>query len=1317
MNKLWKCILSFLMAALLLPVSPQPIQAETDTFINDFDIGMGIDQVTYIGEWNTDQNYPDLFYGGDDHWIAFETDHFDGALEIVFYGTAIKLYGNLEPMGGIQRVLIDGQEIAEVDAYAPQKQMGVCLFDSAEHVSLAADKHVLRYEPTQTKNEASSGYNMQFDYARASAPQDGELQYAQLRQESMSVEAGEQQQVQLQLFPANADAQVRWESSDPQIAAVDANGMVSGLAEGDCMISAALPQIDAELFCSLSVVPAAADLEETIVNDDEVGTEMFQFSFEGPWVHEGGFPDRFVGGDEHWITSAQFGDALPAYSFRFYGSKVELYGHKVPAGAMADVLIDGELVGTIDYYLPSRAEQQLLFASAEMEEGEHVITVRLNGQSNPSSTGTFEAAVDYAKFYHTEREFYPTAIQLEDSEIMLEEGMTYQPSAKILPAYASVLPEIIWSSSDPQVASADPQSGAVRALRAGEATITARLDGMDIEASFKVEVRPCKERFASMVKDNNLHAYEDEYLTYVEQTYEEGTSGMRSWSGTAWRNDVVTSRIDLLTKAESYEDVTLSSSDFISDSGSVIASEHIAMTFMRSSLAYTNERQITDIITDERVMDLQAQKLYSVWVAINVPEQAQPGEYHGTLRISCDDTVLAEFAYTLHVIDLVQPDAQEDEMQLELWMYPYSSNRYYSGKSTVEYFGDSVEDLYAVHLDPQYQDGLESQLELYRKAGGDAITVTVVEDPWNSQTPDPYPSMVKWIRHSDGTFSFDYTDLDYWVSLNLAHGIDGQIKSFSMSCWGNRITYYDEASGQVVSEAPATGSARWEELWRAFMEDYVAHMEKKGWFDMTYMAMDERPLAEIEPVLDLVESVTNSKGESMKMSLAVYDYGAESIFDRIDDLSLAYQLGSSKVKEIAEHRQELGLLTTMYTCGAQNSALLNEPGEGAYSIYHAAKYGTDGFLRWALDAFNDDPLVSSAHRILAAGDIYLIYPDEKDDAEMQAHSSVRFEKLMEGVRDMAKLKVLREQYPQLEEKVADLLDSIGMNTMPAEVNRVRAEIFRLSEEALYGEIEGGIQIEEGDLRMEQGETRQLHLRYTPAELEQNVRTVTYLNDMDPQITYSGSWIEESGYDDLFYGGDDHYCAPQDGEDAMNHGYSFTFSGDSFAIIGNREPMAGKFDVYIDGEYAATVDPYDSAKLRHQAIYTSPLLENTAHEVQVVGNGEKHAQASGYNMQLDVIETYVHAQVRWTSSDPQIVSVSAAGEIKALRAGTAMISVSYGEYTDSIQVSVATSVSTDDEGQKADDADTAAVSARPLIMLLLSGSAIGLLLMWKKRRSS
>ena len=81
----------------------------------------------------------------------------------------------------------------------------------------------------------------------------------------------------------------------------------------------------------------------------------------------------------------------------------------------------------------------------------------------------------------------------------------------------------------------------------------------------------------------------------------------------------------------------------------------------------------------------------------------------------------------------MQPDLRTDETQIELWMYPYSSNRYYANKTTEEYFGDSVEDLYYVHLNDAYQKGLESQLELYRKIGGDAITVTVVEDPWNSR--------------------------------------------------------------------------------------------------------------------------------------------------------------------------------------------------------------------------------------------------------------------------------------------------------------------------------------------------------------------------------------------------------------------------------------------------------------------------------------------------------------------------------------------------------------------------------------------------------
>ena len=78
-----------------------------------------------------------------------------------------------------------------------------------------------------------------------------------------------------------------------------------------------------------------------------------------------------------------------------------------------------------------------------------------------------------------------------------------------------------------------------------------------------------------------------------------------------------------------------------------------------------------------------------------------------------------------------------------------------------------------------------------------------------------------------------------------------------------------------------------------------------------------------------------------------------------------------------------------------------------------------------MDAFNADPLNNSDHRLFAAGDIYLIYPDLKDAEDPAAHSSVRFEKLAEGVRDVAKYRWLVENYPDYENTLNRVLSNIG----------------------------------------------------------------------------------------------------------------------------------------------------------------------------------------------------------------------------------------------------------------------------------------------------
>jgi hypothetical protein len=59
-------------------------------------------------------------------------------------------------------------------------------------------------------------------------------------------------------------------------------------------------------------------------------------------------------------------------------------------------------------------------------------------------------------------------------------------------------------------------------------------------------------------------------------------------------------------------------------------------------------------------------------------------------------------------------------------------------------------------------------------------------------------------------------------------------------------------------------------------------------------------------------------------------------------------------------------------------------------------------LRWAYASWVEDPLHDSRFRTWPAGDTYLVYPD--------ARSSIRFERLIEGIQDAEKIRILRKEF-------------------------------------------------------------------------------------------------------------------------------------------------------------------------------------------------------------------------------------------------------------------------------------------------------------------
>ena len=531
----------------------------------------------------------------------------------------------------------------------------------------------------------------------------------------------------------------------------------------------------------------------------------------------------------------------------------------------------------------------------------------------------------------------------------------------------------------------------------------------------------------------------------------------REWSGAAWRNDHASSRVDIITIKDSYPQTALKFTGLASDGGAAIAGDNISATYLDAvetlSEAYPNiDYQVYDIISRKTVRDLEPGKLYSAWIDIHVPEGTPKGIYRGRLSLVSGGSEVVGFDYELEVQDFTLTRPEEWETFLDLWETPFASNRYYSGKTNEEYFAFTTParqdtnpfSLYYVRLDPQYQAGLESELELYHQAGGNTISVQMVEGPDNSRFPCPTPSMIKWTRKADGSFTWDYSDMDYWIELNLAHGINRQIDLFHHTGVGWGFVYYDEQTGEVSNKYSAQpGEERWRTITHEFLTDLAAHLEEKGWFEMAVLYMDERLYDVTKELVEAAEAITDSKGVQLKVGGAVNGNEVAPLYDRMYDVSIWENARPSNFRELTASRRAKGLQTTLYSCGSGKMSSTNQPAEAAYAVYEARKYGADGVMRWALNKYDEDPLHGTLHTTCDPGDCYLIYPDEKDSPEMKAQSSPRFEKLCEGMRVSEKLNLIKKNYPAYSATVDDIVSSLSSN-MVKEAAAMREKTGKLS---------------------------------------------------------------------------------------------------------------------------------------------------------------------------------------------------------------------------------------------------------------------------------
>ncbi|MDR0891693.1 MAG: DUF4091 domain-containing protein, partial [Mediterranea sp.] len=427
------------------------------------------------------------------------------------------------------------------------------------------------------------------------------------------------------------------------------------------------------------------------------------------------------------------------------------------------------------------------------------------------------------------------------------------------------------------------------------------------------------------------------------------------------------------------------------------------------------------IDTNLKTMAVPARSVRPLWVECRIPRQALPGIYRGSLLVKDGETLLRRLDLAVKVLPRELPVPSDWAFHLDLWQSPYAVARYYH----VPLWSDA-------HL-----EAMRPLMQMLADAGQKVITATIINRAWDGQTEDPFGSMVTWMKRADGTWAFDYTIFDRWVTFMQSVGINKQINCYSMVPWKLSFQYYDQATGTLQEVKTEPGQPAYEEMWTAMLSDFARHLKAKGWFDITTIAMDERPMEVMQKTLKVIRKAD----PDFKVSMAG-NYHPE-IESELYDYCIA--IGQEFPEEVRLRRQAAHQPTTYYTCCTEahpNTFTFSAPAEATWISFYAAKAHLDGYLRWAYNSWPARPLLDSRFRTWAAGDTYLVYPG--------ARSSIRFERLVEGIQAHEKIRILRQEFAAKGnkaglKKIEKLLAPFKLGALP---ETSAAAMVRKAEEAL-----------------------------------------------------------------------------------------------------------------------------------------------------------------------------------------------------------------------------------------------------------------------------
>ena len=407
---------------------------------------------------------------------------------------------------------------------------------------------------------------------------------------------------------------------------------------------------------------------------------------------------------------------------------------------------------------------------------------------------------------------------------------------------------------------------------------------------------------------------------------------------------------------------------------------------------------IGDPLDELLCMDMDAKTVRPVWITINVPEATVAGEYKTTLTVFSKANPPQELRLTVNVLEQELPPTSAWAFRTHMNINPLLI----AHKHGLDYWTD------------EHFEVLERYLDLMSLSGQKSIPSNLFSHDNHASEEEAYAAQtIKWIKLKNGQIKGDYAIFDKWV--NQAKGM---LNARQIDCYtylpkqANVFVYYDQGLKRIVSQEISVDKNRG--LIKKCLSDLNNHLKNKAWSEQAVMVIGEGEIDQVTEMKHLIQSVNSA----FKLEL-VADKWSSELMEDVYAADVASQY--SNLKEWFKMRHREGKETSYHITADNeypNLYLHSSSAEAAWFGWYAAAQGIDGIHLMHFNSWKEGVLHDARLDAASSGSTHLIYPN--------ARSTIRYERLIEGIQDYEKIRILRQQFlaDEAQKEKLHLIDEI-----------------------------------------------------------------------------------------------------------------------------------------------------------------------------------------------------------------------------------------------------------------------------------------------------